>query len=187
MFIELNIFIDISQSAEKKIQATELDGRGKHLQFETILQHVDLPNLTISAGDDLLVTSPPETEHSSNDQTPKGRVDFVKIFNWLRGRGVRKVLEANVEDDEIEPHSDEAIEMALKDLDIETLNWKKIDLCRDVLVNAVPKVKVLYLYSSANNDVLRNWSATDGLAELPEVVIAAFFSVSNVTDLSISA
>ena len=37
------------------IQATELDDRGKHLQFETILQHVDLPSLTISGRDDLLL------------------------------------------------------------------------------------------------------------------------------------
>ena len=186
MFIELSIFFDISQSAEKKIQATELDGWGKHIRFETILQHVDLPNLTISGGDDLLVSSPPETEPSSDDQTPKGRLDVVKIFNWLRGRGVRKVLEANVEDDEIEPHSDEAIEMALKDLDIETLNWKKLDLCTDVLVNAVNNVKVLHLYSSANNDVLRSWSAPDGLAKLPKVV-APLHSVNNVSDLSILA
>lgn len=77
--------------------------------------------------------------------------------------------------------------MALKDLDIETLNWKKLDLCRDVLVNTVTNVKVLYLYSSANNDVLRSWSATDGLAELPEVVIAPVHSVSDVADLSTSA
>lgn len=97
------------------------------------------------------------------------------------------MLEANVEDDEIEPHSDEAIEMALKDLDIETLNWKKLDLCTDVLVNAVNNVKVLHLYSSANNDVLRSWSATDGLAKLPKVVIAPVHFVNNGADLSILA
>ena len=97
------------------------------------------------------------------------------------------VLEANVEDDEIEPHSDEAIEMALRDLDSETLNWKKLDLCTDVLVNAVNNVKVLYLYSSANNDVLRSWSAPDGLAKLPKVVIAPAQSVSNVADVSVLA
>ena len=85
---------------------------------------------------------------------------------------MQKVLEANVEDDEIDPHCDEAIEMALEGLDVEVLDWKKLNLCSDVLWNAARNVKELFLYSSANNDVLRSWSAKDGLGRLPKVVIA---------------
>ena len=84
---------------------------------------------------------------------------------------MRKVLEANVEDDENEPHCDEAIEMALQGLDVEILDWKKLDLCSDVLYNAANGVRKLFLYSSANNDVLRAWSAKDGLARLTKVCI----------------
>lgn len=104
----------------------------------------------------------------------RSRLDFFKIITWLRKEGgVQKVLEANVEDDEIEPHCDEAIEMALQGLDVETLNWKKIDLCSDVLKNAVKDVKELFLYSSGNNDVLRSWCVEDGLAKSQKVIMVS--------------
>ena len=171
--IELSIFFDITQFSGRTIPVTELDGWGTHIRFERILQHVDLPNLKISGGDDLLKTTTSDSDMTSNVITLRSRLDFVKVFNWLRRKGgVRKVLEANVEDDEIEPHCDEAIEMALQGLDVETLNWKKLDLCSDVLWNAVKDVKELFLYSSGNNDVLRSWSAEDGLARLQKVIIA---------------
>ena len=82
-----------------------------------------------------------------------------------------------MEDHEVEPHCDEAIEMALDGLEVEILNWKKPDLCSDVLGNAVNGVKELYLYSSGNNDVLRSWSAGDGLAKLPKVSTAGSHKV----------
>ena len=126
-----------------------------------------MPNLTISGGDDLL-----DTTSSDNIYNLRGRLDYVKVFNWLRKKGgVRKVLEANIEDDETEPHCDEAIEMALRGFDVEILNWRKLDLCSDVLWNAARDVKELFLYSSANNDVLRSWSAEDGLGRLTKVMI----------------
>ena len=131
-----------------------------------------MPNLTISGGDDLLETTSSDSEISSNIYALRSRLDYVKVFNWLRKKGgVRKVLEANIEDDEAEPHCDEAIEMALRGLDVEILNWKKLDLCSDVLWNAARDVKELFLYSSANNDVLRSWSSKDGLGRLPKVMI----------------
>ena len=169
--IELTIFFDITQFAGRKIiPITELDGSGTHVKFESILQHVDLPNLTISGGDDLLATDSSDSETSSDIYALRSRLDYVKVFNWLRKKGgVRKVLEANVEDDETEPHCDEAIEMALQGLDVEILNWKKLDLCSDVLCKAASNVKELFLYSSANNDVLQNWSTKDGLGRLQKV------------------
>ena len=131
-----------------------------------------MPNLTISGGDDLLDTTPSDSELGSDIYTLRSRLDYVKVFNWLRKKGVRKVLEVNIEDDETEPHCDEAIEAALQGLDVEILNWKKLDLCSDVLWNAARDVKELFLYSSANNDVLRSWSAKDGLGRLPKVIIS---------------
>ena len=131
-----------------------------------------MPNLTISGGDDLIDTTSSDSEVGSNIYNLRSRLDYVKVFNWLRKKGgVRKVLEANIEDDETEPHCDEAIEIALQGLDIEILNWKKFDLCSDVLWNAARDVKELFLYSSANNDVLRSWSAKDGLGRLPKVMM----------------
>ncbi len=162
------------------IPIAELEGWGKHKKFEKILQYVDLPNLTISGGDELLSTTSSDLETSSSIYALKGRVDFVKVFNWLRRKGgVRQVLEANVEDDEIEPHCDEAIEMALEGLDVEILDWKKLDLCSDVLCNAASNVKELFLYSSANSDVLRSWSAKDGLGRLKKVVIPMLIRFGN--------
>ena len=148
---------------------------------------MDLPSFTISGGDDLLSTTPSDLEAGSKTYVLKGRVDFVKMFKWLRKCGVQKVLEVNVEDHEGEPHCDEAIEMALDGLEVEILNWKKPDLCSDVLTNAANGVRELFLYSSGNNDVLRSWSAEDGLAKLQKVSSASSHKIWYAADWSLSA
>lgn len=169
--LELRIFFDLSDFSRSAIPATDLDKWGKHLQFETILQYVDLPYLSVEGGDDLLNPGSSDPETASEIRTLKGRDDFVKIFNWLRRKnGVQKILEVTVKDDENEPHCDEAIEMALKDFEVERLDWQKIDLGCDVLWNAARDVREVHLYSSGNNDILRGWSSKNGLARLPKVM-----------------
>lgn len=149
--------------------ATELDKWWGYLRFETILQHVDLPNLSILGGENLLTPFSSASEPSPDIRELIGRVDIVKILHWLRRKGVGKILELTVTDDESEPHYDEAIEAALKGFGIEILNWQKLDLCSDVLYNAVTDVRKLYLYSSGNSDVLKGWSSENGLERLPKV------------------
>ncbi|EPE29825.1 Subtilisin-like protein [Glarea lozoyensis ATCC 20868] len=151
---ELSIFFDIPHTIDDHLPAS-LDMWLGHLHFESILKHVDLPNLVMERERNL-----PTFGTSNSDTAPildalNGKVEFVKIFDWLRQKGVRTILEISVQDDELNPHCDEAIEVALHGLGVETLNWVKLDLNSDVLFHSAQEVKVLHLYSSGNNDVLR--------------------------------
>ncbi|PYI24832.1 hypothetical protein BO99DRAFT_5075 [Aspergillus violaceofuscus CBS 115571] len=69
--------------------------------------------------------------------------------------------------------SDEAIEECLDGLKVEVWNWKKIDLCTDVIAKeALETAREVSLYSSdssGNNAVLLGWSSADGLARFPNL------------------
>ena len=74
-----------------------------------------------------------------------------------------------MEDDDETPHSDEAIE-ELSVFNIEEWDWRKIDLCSEVIYKAAKKAEKVFLYSSGNNAVLRSWSGIDGLKRLEQVI-----------------
>jgi hypothetical protein len=83
---------------------------------------------------------------------------------------VSRIFKVIVVDDGETPHSDQAIEVALKPFKIEIWDWKKIDICSETIVRAAGDyVRIVYLYSSGNNAVLRSWSCEAGLVNLPMV------------------
>jgi hypothetical protein len=93
----------------------------------------------------------------------KGRSDMAFLFNFLRNKGVKRVIRVIV-DDTLDPaHSDEVIEKSLGGLKVEIWDWKKIDLCTETIVTAAPDVREVCLYWSGNNAVLRGWSEQGGL------------------------
>ena len=53
---------------------------------------------------------------------------------------------------------DGSIEAALKGLDVEVWNWKKMDISIATIRNAAPNARKACLYSSGNNAVLQGWS-----------------------------
>ncbi|GKZ51999.1 hypothetical protein AbraIFM66951_009234, partial [Aspergillus brasiliensis] len=62
--------------------------------------------------------------------------------------------------------------MALQGFRVEILNLNRFDISSDVVSNAAPGVRELYLYSSSNNEVLCGWSAPgclDRLANLRKI------------------
>src|SRR5208282_4980410 len=95
--------------------------------------------------------------------------DACLIFDSLRKRGVRYVLEVTVPDCPIHPHSDEAIIQCLKGLHVRHLDWRKRDLSVATLLQAAPEVEEVHLYSSGNLDVLSHWASYEGLYHLPKV------------------
>jgi hypothetical protein len=72
-------------------------------------------------------------------------------------------MELQVDNDVDKPCKDEVIEEATKGFVIDSLDWKKTDMCIDVVFKIAPQVRKLRLYSSGNHAVLKSWSATDGL------------------------
>lgn len=110
------------------------------------------------------------------------------IFHWLKQPkkdqvqgttkkdrpGTKKVFEVMV--DELSttsgtlPHSDKAIVECLRGLDVETWDWRRMDIPFDVIRDAAGNsVKTLYLYCSGLKAVLQSWSDTKGLVNLPNV------------------
>lgn len=45
-------------------------------------------------------------------------------------------------------------------------DWKKLDLCTDVIAESTKKVREVSLYSSGNNAVLMGWASADGLVNV---------------------
>ena len=143
----------------------------KHVRFETILHHVDLPNMSVQKGDNWFkgVTDFEDRFKAIRDLTGVGRADFPKVFMWLRRNGVQKILEIHAMDSAGPSHCDEAIELSIQGFQVEVLNWERVDISSDVFFNAAPDVRELHLYASGNNEVLRGWSSKDGLTRLKKV------------------
>jgi hypothetical protein len=100
----------------------------------------------------------------------KGRTDLVLLFKWLRNeKGVKTILKVIVEDLQEPAHSDEAIEDALEGAGVEDWDWRKTDLCSEVIYKVAPKARIVHLYWSGNNPTLRGWSEAEGLAKLKDL------------------
>ncbi|KAK3389075.1 hypothetical protein B0T20DRAFT_464739 [Sordaria brevicollis] len=131
-------------------------------KFQEFLQYVAIPKMQISG-------SHTPTDGRTRQVEQSGRTDLSLVFDELRSsKGVKRVLKVVVDDtlQGFPPHSDETIESSLKNLAVEIWDWKRYDLCSEVIYNAAPKVREVYLYSTGNNAVLRSWSDQGGLRKL---------------------
>jgi hypothetical protein len=99
----------------------------------------------------------------------KGLTSLCPIFLWLRNLDVSSIVKITVIDDVEPSHSDAAIEACLEGFNIERWNWKKFDICSDVILKAAPNVRHVILYSSGNNAVLLGWASSAGLCKLKKV------------------
>ena len=130
------------------------------LEFESTLRLVDIPALSDTT----------ETKELTHNEL--GIPDYARdIFRWLRKKGVRDIVEVRVADSYSKPHSEELIIDALKEFDVEILDWRRTDLSVDAILEAAANVKTLYLYSSGNWSALGHWISPDGVQKLPKVTI----------------
>jgi hypothetical protein len=74
--------------------------------------------------------------HRDVHSEARGLSDLTAIFSWLRGKHVKKIVKVIVIDDGNPSHSDKAIIDALEGFEVEVWDWKKIDICSDVIYNA---------------------------------------------------
>jgi hypothetical protein len=130
--------------------------------LEKLLRYVYLPQ-SVTRNCDTGATS--RTHTRANDNTNS----VVRIFDWLRKHGVKKIFRVIVRGDEAAPHSDDLIIASLKDFDVEFLDWEKLDLCSETVREAAPNVSEMVLRASGSRAVLRSWSAQDGLVALPKL------------------
>lgn len=94
----------------------------------------------------------------------KAPSDLTQIFEWLKTNGVKKVVRISVLDYGDCPHPDSVIEKALASLDVEIWEWKKVDLCSDVIANSSKVVRQISLYLSGNPAVLMGWGSAQSFA-----------------------
>ncbi|KAF2233516.1 hypothetical protein EV356DRAFT_577549 [Viridothelium virens] len=154
---ERHIEFDIMGFPRPTVSLSYLDQLTGHVKFESILKYVALPNLTLEG---------PSRASTSNDtvaSTRGGRSDLVAIFKWLWANGVREIIKVVVVDDKDPPHADTAIIEALKGFKVEQWDWRKIDLCSDVVSKSSRSVRQLSLYASGNSAVFMGWASAEGL------------------------
>jgi hypothetical protein len=108
----------------------------------------------------------PTILESASSPTQDGRTDMKIIFKWLRENGVQMIVKVMVIDDGVPSHSDSAIEEALGGFDVQVWDWKKVDICSEVICNSTKVVKEISLYSSGNNAVLMGWASPEGFINL---------------------
>lgn len=127
-----------------------------HLEFEDVLQYVAFPNMKFQKN---VTTS--KTKKIAKTDNGCGRNDMVFLFDFLRHKGVTRIIRVIVDDREEPSHSDEAIERALGTFGVEIWDWQKFDLCIDTIVPAAPDCTEVHLYWKRNNAILNAWSDPD--------------------------
>ncbi|KAJ2990249.1 hypothetical protein NUW58_g3043 [Xylaria curta] len=158
------IYFDLT-GITPKFMKDRIESGLSHLSFEDILQYVAIPQVELE-----IDPVNPKTGQRAPKPNGSGRSDMVLLFNWLREKkGVKRILKVIVEDLQHPAHSDEAIETCLKDMHVETWDWKKHDLSPEVLHKVAPDVQVVHLYWGGNNAILRAWSEAEGLKKLEKL------------------
>ncbi|KAK7409057.1 hypothetical protein QQX98_008761 [Neonectria punicea] len=166
--LDMELYFDLSGHAN--ITQTGFENLMSKLKFEEILQYVAIPRISVEVN-----MHTPNSKRSrvggsrSSKPDGAGRRDLCYIFERLRKKGVKTILKVIVDDSVAPAHSDEAIESALKLMDVEVWDWKKTDLCSEVIRKVASRVREVHLYWSGNNAVLRGWSEEGGLKTLPEL------------------
>lgn len=136
-----------------------------YLKFEDVLQYVAVPQVQVEG-------QPVSNQRSSKRQLKmdgQGRTDLEFLFKWLKGVGVKTILKVIVDDLQEPAHSDGAIEAALKGMSVEDWDWRKTDLCLEVIHTVAPTARIVHLYWSGNNATLRGWGEIEGLAKLEKL------------------
>ena len=147
------------------------------MTFDSVLQYVAFPPVTVEKWS----PARPKEGTTPTDQVDitdllksgaTGRADLVFFFKWLREKkNVERILRVMVDDSVSPPHSDEAIEMALRPFGVETLDWSKPDLDPETIINSSQELRELHLHWNGNNAVLRSWSDPEGLRRLPNLSV----------------
>ena len=123
------------------------------VEFYSVLKYVELPAF---------------------DQLDSRTYDEARqILRWLgKVKGVTKIFELRIDDSAGHPHSEEVIEDAIKDFDVEVLDWKRYDLSIDTILTAAPHVTKLKLYSSGNWAPIVHWM--ENMRRLRKVGLASY-------------
>ncbi|KAI0466816.1 peptidase S8/S53 domain-containing protein [Xylaria cf. heliscus] len=193
---ERHIDFNLAELTGDSISRDYLDNLAGHIHFETILRYVALPNLVVRPSKRATSTIRMRpgfraaSEHSSPniDNSEDEPTDLRAIFSWLRENGVREIVRVTVIDYGDTIHSDSAIKVALKNFEVEFWNWKKVDLCSQVIEECSHIVKEVSLYWSGNYAVMMGWASSEGFInkdKFPELETIRLFIKEGYEDRTI--
>ena len=154
IFFDLSDFPNISKAGVQKTIS--------FMEFGTVLQFVDIPKIKEETAPNTANLT--KVRRRPNKPDGLGRSDLIDVLGSLGG--VDTILKLTVDDLEQPAHSDVAIETALKGKAVEIWDWKKVDICSEVIRRAAPDVREVNLYWSGQNAVLRGWGEKEGLPQL---------------------
>jgi len=185
---------------KKQFSRTRVESLLETLSLDNILKFVKIVPFTVldddtdAELDDHDSTGLKETQFDGIDSSaalahredgPPNNCEMV--FDYLRNAAKVQAIyevaveESNIEDKKYPPHTDDAIAQCLVapfSDHILTWDWQKIDICSELLRKVAPNVETLYLYTSGSNAILRSWSSTEGLIELPNVTNTCYSHLS---------
>jgi hypothetical protein len=92
------------------------------------------------------------------------RIEAVSILQWLKVcKCVKRVFEVTVDDCRYCPSTEEDIEMALRDLGVQHLDWRRTDLSITSIASVAKDLKTLHLYSSGSLAAIEHWLGLKGI------------------------
>ncbi|KAM0520616.1 hypothetical protein ACHAPE_003013 [Trichoderma viride] len=200
-----NLYFDASHLAGKSVdQVVDLiEKLSKAGGSEDTLSYVNLPTL-MTTHEKAAVSVSEHKVYSSNEKRPRGgahqenpkigRSTLISVFDKLASVGIRHILRLHVDDREGVPHTDAAIERAIRGADsfslgktrekaikVESWDWRKPDLSIDVISFAAPDATHVNIYWSGNQTILKGWAYLDGIpgesttkSKLKKVTLHAF-------------
>jgi len=165
---DINLCFDYSE-APKRILRESFKQSYDHMTFDDVLRYVTFRRIELQKPIQTTTESKLLKKLPQKPKPGRGRDDLTFFFDWLYKKKVRHILKVTVDDLEDPPHSDEAIVESLKRFEVETLDWRRIDLCPETLYQACRNVREVYLRWSGNRAVLRAWGELEGLPKLPKL------------------
>lgn len=87
---------------------------------------------------------------------------MVFFFDWLKKKGVERIIKVDVDDMKMPCHSDEAIEIALKSFQVEILDWRRQDMCPLTISRIGENLREINILWSGRNTILCSWSEKEG-------------------------
>ncbi|KAF7930842.1 hypothetical protein BELL_0266g00130 [Botrytis elliptica] len=165
---DVQIFFDLGVYEKTKINSDQLESFFENQKFDDILQRVSVPaSFTLVESETAANSGRIRTPAAPSKSSSKGLSNLESVFGWLREKmKVKTILSISVKDLDSPAHSDESIEKALVGFGVETWDWQKIDISTGVIETVAPDVRVVHLYWSGNNAVLRGWGEEGGLKQL---------------------
>ncbi|KAL7814959.1 hypothetical protein V8C44DRAFT_363359 [Trichoderma aethiopicum] len=174
--------------------------------FEDTLSYVSIPILSTlhdeatafelgDKMDDADGKEPPGRLSEEGSKSGLGRSALISIFDKLASVNVRRIIRLHVDDRDAVPHTDSAIEQAIRGCDssspsrdmkrairVDEWDWSKPDLSMDVISFAAPMATHINLYWSGNHTTLKGWLSEDMISRhssskrkmLREVTLHAF-------------